>query len=100
MLASEIRPFLLLDGVPGVAGVRPPLDGVRLEAPPPGVDGVTDRPCALPCLERPVPPLPLVARWTEPALAAAVLLPPGVRGVLGVLPTLEPELLLLRPWPF
>ena len=37
-LVSDTRPFLcLVEGVPGVAGVRPPDDGVRLGVPDPGV---------------------------------------------------------------
>lgn len=66
MLARETRPFLLLEGVPGVAGVRPPLEGVLLVGP--GVPGVADRPCALPARDRPGVPVP----------------PPGVRGVPAV----------------
>ena len=56
----------LLEGVPGVAGVRPPLEGVLLVGP--GVPGVADRPCALPARDRPGVPVP----------------PPGVRGVPAV----------------
>ena len=43
-LASDTRPFLrfpLAEGVPGVAGVLPPEDGVRLVT---GVPGVLERP--------------------------------------------------------
>jgi len=63
MLARETLPFLLsrlVEGVPGVAGVLPPLDGVRLG---PGVPPVLD-----------------------PGVPAVLDLLLGVPGVLGVLP--------------
>ena len=75
MLARDTLPFLLsllVDGVPGVAGVLPPLEGVLLG---PGVPAVLDRLLGVPGV-------------------LGVL--PGVPGVLvgvatGVLPVLCPE---------
>lgn len=68
MLARDTRPFLLLDGVPGVPGVLPPLDGVLLV---PGVPGAVARPCALLARDRPCVP---AVRFGVP--------PAGVRGVV------------------
>jgi hypothetical protein len=59
----------LLEGVPGVAGVRPPLEGVLLLVP--GVPGVPERPCALPARGRPGVP------------AVRLGVPAGVRPTLG-----------------
>lgn len=81
MLARDTRPFLLLEGVPGVAGVLPPLDGVRLVVPGvPGVGGGA-RPCALP------------ARGRPGVLVVRLGVPLGVRGVpaADVRPTRGPE---------
>ena len=71
----------LLEGVPGVAGVLPPLDGVRLVVPGvPGVGGGA-RPCALP------------ARGRPGVLVVRLGVPLGVRGVpaADVRPTRGPE---------
>ena len=60
-LVRDTRPFLcLVEGVPGVAGVRPPDDGVLLGVPGPGVlvlpvPGVPGVLALLEALSRPSP---------------------------------------------
>ena len=63
-LDRETRPFLLLllaDGVPGVAGVLPPEDGVRLAAGVPGVRVLAGVPGVL---DLPGVPGVLTVPWT------------------------------------
>ena len=78
ILANDTLPLrrsLLVEGVPGVAGVRPPLEGVRLV---PGVPGVLDLLFGVPGVLGVLPGVPGVRLGVDPGVLL-LLWPPALR---------------------